>query len=122
MTPGHRRSRPGGDDRGGPDGPPRSALGLRAIDLAAGLLAAGILLVGLGLLLSALIAPARLAAAGHGGANGPGWDRVIAHLAVGVAGEVVVRLRRNWSAPARVAADAAVILGSVGVIWWGWWP
>lgn len=122
MTAGHRPSRPGGDDPGGLDGQPRFAVGLRAIDLLAGLLAAGILLAGVSLLLFALIAPARLAAAGHVSADGPGWDRVIVHLAVGAAGEVVVRRRGNWPAPVRVAADAAVILGSVGVIWWGWWP
>jgi hypothetical protein len=68
---------------------------LRLLDGLAGLVAAGMVLIGLLLLLSTLIAPALLSAAGLGVADGPGWTRVGAHLLVGVAGELVVRYRRN---------------------------
>ena len=70
---------------------------------------------------AALIAPAALAAAGLGPAAGPGWDRVLAHLTVGVAGELVVRRRGRWSGSVRVLADLAVLVAAVAVLWWGWW-
>jgi hypothetical protein len=100
----------------------RPAFGTRFLDGLAGLLAAGILLVGVLLLVSALIAPGLLAAAGLGPADGPGWDRVLAHLGVGVVGELVVRLRRGWPTPARVGADAAVTVAALVLIWWAWLP
>lgn len=100
----------------------RAALGIRFLDGLAGLLAAGILLVGVLLLVSALIAPGLLAAAGLGPADGPGWDRVLAHLGVGVAGELVVRLRRGWPMPVRIGADSAVTVAAVALIWWAWMP
>ncbi len=121
----------GGSDGGhgidsgyGIDGPAsrtRPGPGLRLLDALTGLLAAGVLVVGVVLLLAALIAPAALAAAGLGPAAGPGWDRVLAHLTVGVAGELVVRLRGRWSGSVRVLADLAVLVAAVAVLWWGWW-
>ena len=95
---------------------------VRAVDSLAGLLAAGILLVGVVLLLAALIASAALDAAGLGPADGPGWSRVIAQLATGVAGEAVFRLRARWPVPVRVLGDLAVVGAVLGVIWWAWWP
>lgn len=100
----------------------RERTGLRVLDGLAGLLAAGVLVVGVLLLLAALIAPSVLAAADLGSADGPGWDRVAAHLAVGGAGEAVVRLRRRWPVTVRMAADLAVVVAAVAVIGWGWWP
>ena len=100
----------------------RPALAIRFLDGLAGLLAAGILLVGVLLLLTALVAPGLLAAAGLGPADGPGWDRVLAHLAVGVAGELVVRLRRGWPMAARIGADGAVTVAALVLIWWAWLP
>jgi hypothetical protein len=92
------------------------------LDGLAGLLAAGVLLVGVLLLLAAVIAPAALAAAGLGAADGPGWDRVAAHLLVGGLGEVVVRFRSRWPVPVGVGADLSVIVAALALIWWSWWP
>ena len=100
----------------------RQPVGVRFLDLLAGLLAAGILLLGVLLLLAAILAPALLAAAGLGEAEGPGWIRVLSHLAVGVLGELVVRLRPRWPTKARVLADLAVVAAALAVIWWGWLP
>ena len=95
---------------------------VRFLDALAGLLSAGVLVVGIVLLLAAVIAPSAVAAAGLGVADGPGWDRVIAHLAVGAAGEVVVLLRRRWPTVVRGLADAVVVLAALMVIWWAWLP
>jgi hypothetical protein len=100
----------------------RFPVGVRVLDLLAGLLAAGILLLGLLLLLAAILAPAVLAAAGLGQAQGPGWISVLSHLAVGGLGELVVRRRSRWPATARWLADLAVIVAALAVIWWGWLP
>jgi hypothetical protein len=100
---------------------PRPAAVIRLLDALAGLLAAGSVLVGVLLLIAALAAPAVLDAVGLGPADGPGWGRVIAQLAVGLAGEVVVSLRGKWAAPVRVAADLTVICSAVAVISWVWW-
>ena len=102
--------------------PGRPARGLRLLDGLAGLLAAGVLVLGVVLLLAALIAPSLLAAAGLGSADGPGWDRVLAHLGVGVAGELVVRFRRSWPTAVRAIADCAVVSVAVLLIWWAWIP
>lgn len=101
---------------------PGPGRGLRLLDGLAGLLSAGVLLVGVILLLAALIAPAAVAAAGLGVADGPGWDRVIAHLAVGAAGELVVVLRKRWPTVVRASADFGEVLAALVVIWWGWLP
>ena len=100
----------------------RAGLAGRFLDTLAGLLAAGILLVGIVLLVAAVIAPTALAAAGLGAADGPGWDRVIVHLAAGVAGELVVRFRGRWPGGTRVPADLAVVTTSTVLIWSAWWP
>jgi len=100
----------------------RLPVGVRILDLLAGLLAAGILLLGVLLLIAAMFAPAVLAAAGLGEAEGPGWIRVLCHLAVGGLGELVVRQRRRWPATARVLADVSVVVAALAVIWWGWLP
>ena len=104
-----------------PDGT-RPARGLRVLDVVSGLLSAGILFVGLILLSAALIAPAAVAAAGLGVADGPGWARVIAHLGVGVAGELVVLLRDRWPVVVRALADTIVVIAALTVIWWAWLP
>lgn len=94
---------------------------MRILDTVAGVLAAGLLLLGLLLLVLQLLAPSVLATWGVQDAAGPAWGGVIAHLAVGVAGEVVAGLRARWSTTARAGADATVILLSLAVLWWGWW-
>ncbi|MGS0684172.1 hypothetical protein ACVBEQ_03255 [Nakamurella sp. GG22] len=94
----------------------------RLLDALAGLLAAGLLVIGVVLLLAELIAPTALPAAGLGPAAGPGWSSVLAHLVVGGAGEVVVRLRDRWPVGVRAGADAAVIVAVLAVLWWHWWP
>lgn len=99
----------------------RQSRGLRLLDGLAGVVAAGMLLVGLLLLVAGFVAPAVLPGMGLGPAGGPGWSRVAGHLLVGVAGELVVRGRRNWPPSVRVAADLGVVLAAVGVIWWAWW-
>ena len=86
------------------------------------MVAAGMVIVGVLLLASALLAPTLLSAAGLGPADGPGWSRVLGHLLVGVAGEVVVHRRRSWPSSARIAADLAVLLAAAMVIWLAWWP
>lgn len=95
---------------------------LRVLDALTGLFAAGMLVLGAGLLLAQLLAPALLSAAGWGAATGPGWARVLAHLMVGLAGEVVFRARHRRSGPGRVVADVVVIVAAVAVIAWAWWP
>ena len=100
----------------------RLPVGVRGLDSLAGLLAAGILLLGVLLLLAAVFSPAILAAAGLGDAEGPGWIRVLSHLAIGGFGELVVRLRRGWPTAARVLGDSAVVAAALAVIWWGWLP
>lgn len=95
--------------------------GLRLLDRIAGLVAAGMLLVGVLLLVAAFVAPAVLPGLGLGPADGPGWWRVGGHLLVGVAGELVVHRRRNWSPPVRVTADLCVVIAAVAVIWLAWW-
>jgi len=100
----------------------RPGVGVRLLDTLAWLLAAGILLVGIVLLLAAVVAPAALAAAGLGAADGPGWNKVTAHLAVGVVGELVVRFGRGRSTGIRLLADLVVVLAAMILIWWAWWP
>lgn len=92
------------------------------LDGLAGLLAAGMLVLGTLLLLAALIAPGVLSAAGLGEASGPGWSRVVAHLAIGVVGELVVRLRPGRPPVVRMLADAVVVLTSLAVLGWAWLP
>ena len=94
----------------------------RLLDALAGMLAAGLLVIGVVLLLAVLIAPTALPAVGLGPAAGPGWSSVLAHLAVGGAGELVVRLRGRWSTGVRAGADATVIAAVLAVLWWQWWP
>ena len=91
------------------------------LDVVAGLFSAGTVVVGLVLLMMAATAPTVLDRAGLGAADGPGWSRVFAQLLVGAVGELVVRLGRRWPPGARVAADLAVIVGCLTVIWWVWW-
>ncbi|MEP6560168.1 MAG: hypothetical protein ABJD68_03720 [Nakamurella sp.] len=100
----------------------RLPVGIRVLDLLAGLLAAGILLLGVLLLLAAVFSPAILAAVGLGEADGPGWIRVISHLLVGGLGELVVRRRSGWPITARGLADLAVVAAALAVIWWAWLP
>lgn len=118
---------PSSDPRSGADPEARRTAGrvgpvVRALDALTGLFAAGMLVVGVGLTLAQVLAPALLPAAGWGAATGPGWASVLAHLGVGMAGEVVVRARRGRPAPVRVVADAAVIVAVLAVIAWAWWP
>ena len=109
-----------------PPGPPGIGEGpgpfVRVLDVLAGLLAAGTLVLGVLLLAAQLIAPSALTMAGWGPATGPGWPRVVAHLIVGAAGELVVRLRGRMARPARAAADVMVVVAAAVTIGWAWWP
>lgn len=127
--------RPGGTPRRAPDMPPsRSTVvpddgaavrppgrALRATEVVAGLLSGGLLLVGVALLVLQLLAPRLFPGSGLAAATGPGWGRVALHLAVGAAGEATVLLRRRCGVPIRAALAAAVIIGAVAVLWFGWW-
>jgi hypothetical protein len=94
---------------------------VRVLDALAGLLAAGVVVLAILLLAAQLIAPSALTA-GWGPATGPGWPRVVAHLVVGAAGELVVRFRGRLPGPARATADAAVVVAAVVLVGCGWWP
>jgi hypothetical protein len=91
------------------------------VDGLAGLFAAGMLVVGVLLLLAAIIAPGLLDAAGLGPALGPGGPTVIAHLVVGVGGELAIRLRRRWPPAGRVVVDCVIIAAAVIVLARTWW-
>lgn len=122
MTP---DAQPGASGSPAPSAPaPAGRAGpvMRTLDLLTGLFAAGMVVFGVGLLLAQLLAPALLSAAGWGAATGPGWARVLAHLLVGLAGEIVVRARHHWAGPIRVVADIAVVGAAVVVVAWAWWP
>jgi hypothetical protein len=113
--------------RVGPAGPSagdarRPAPAVRLLDALAGVLSAGVLVVGALLLVAQLFAPALLSMAGWGEATGPGWPRVAAHLVVGVAGEVLVRVRGRLPAAVRVGADFGVVIAALVTIGWAWWP
>lgn len=101
--------------------PGRPSWGARLLATAAGVLAAGLVLLGLLLVALQVLAPTVLTDWGIAAAQGPGWARAGGHLAVGVAGEVVLALRRRWSPSVRVAADGAVVVAALAVLWWGWW-
>lgn len=102
------------------DGRPGPAV--RTLDALTGLVAAGMLVAGGVLLLAQLLVPAVLAAAGWGSATGPGWTRVLAHLAVGGAGEAIYRTRRRRHGALRGGPDLAVVAAALAVVAWAWWP
>lgn len=99
----------------------RSSIGVRVADGIAGLLSGGLLLVGIALLAAQLLAPSVLDDTGLARATGPGWGRVVAHLAVGAAGEIVVLCRGRLPVAARVCADIAVLLAVIAILWFAWW-
>lgn len=115
-------AQPGASGSPAPSAPAPAGPVLRTLDLLTGLFAAGMVVFGVGLLHAQLLAPALLSAAGWGAATGPGWARVLAHLLVGLIGEIVVRARHRWPGPIRVAADLAVVGAAVVVVAWAWWP
>jgi hypothetical protein len=94
---------------------------MRVLDVLAGLLAAGVLAVGIVLMLAEIAAPAVLAAAGLGPAQGPGPVTVVAHLSVGIIGEIVVRVRGRWPAVVRAIVDCVIIAAAVTVLAVTWW-
>ena len=87
----------------------------------AGLLSGGVLVLGLVLLLSQLFAPSLLGGTGYAAATGPGWWRVVAHLAVGLAGEAGVLLRGRTPTTARAAVAVATIVAAIVVLATSWW-
>lgn len=95
--------------------------GLRILEGAAGLLSGGVLVLGVVLLLSQLFAPSLLGGTGYAAATGPGWWRVAAHLAVGLAGETGVLLRGRIPVAARTAVAAITILAAVAILACSWW-
>ncbi len=84
------------------------------------LLAAGALVLGLGLLVAMLVLPSAGVAA-YDSTTGPGWGRVVAHLAVGVAGEVAGQLARRRPRPVRIAVAAVTVVAVLAVLALSWW-
>lgn len=93
----------------------------RALDTTAGLMSGGLLLIGVVLLGFQLLAPSLMSGSGLAKASGPGWDRVAGHLAVGIAGEVLVLVRHRVPPWVRVVADLLVLTGVVLELWFAWW-
>lgn len=96
---------------------PRS---LRIAESLAGLLTAGVAVVGVVLLAAQLIAP-RTSGSGLEASTGPGWDRVVATLAVAAVGETLRAVRRRLPGAARAAGAVAMIAGVLVVLWFTWW-
>lgn len=97
--------------------PHRPGAGLRALELAAGLASGGMAAAGVALVALELLAPHII-----DGASGPGWGVALAHLGVGVCGEVLRANRFRVSAVVRTFAAAAVLAIALAVIagcWWG---
>jgi hypothetical protein len=93
---------------------------LRVLEAVAGVLSAGVLLLGLVLSVAQVLAP-RLGGTGLEAAVGPGWDRAVATLAVGVVGELLRALRRRLAVAARAAVAVVVLLGIGALLWFTWW-
>jgi len=93
---------------------------LRAVEAVAGVLSAGVLLLGLGLVVAQLVAP-RLGGTGLEAAVGPGWDRAVAALAVGVLGELFRALRKRLPVGARAVIAVTLLLGIGALLWFTWW-
>ena len=77
---------------------PHAMIGRFTVSLA-GLLAAGCLVLGVALLVIELVAPN---GSGLQATTGPGWARVVWHLAVGVLAELAMQLVRRRAWPSRV--------------------
>lgn len=108
-------------ERTRPAGPQKPGRGLRALEAIAGLLSGGVLVLGVLLVASQLFAPSLLHGTGYATATGPGWWRVAAHLAVGLAGEAGVLVRRRMAPGARLAIAAGTVVAAVVVIAAAWW-
>jgi len=93
---------------------------LRGLEAVAGVLSAGILLLGIGLVVAQLLAP-RLGGTGLEAAVGPGWDRALAAVGVGLFGEGFRVLRRRLPAGARAFIAIVVLLGVGALLWFTWW-
>lgn len=94
----------------------------RALVGAAGLLAAGVTVWGVALLAVQLAAPSVADGAdSFGRADGPGWDRALAHLLVGAAGVVLLRLGSRRSRTAAAVIAGGVVVAVLVLLWWAWW-
>lgn len=94
---------------------------VRTLEAISGALSAGMIIVGLGLLIGQLFPNSFAPGTGLGAASGPGWARVILHILVGAAGELV-RLARRWSQPlVRGLLAGGVIFAVIVVCWVVWW-
>lgn len=96
---------------------PHALIGRFTVSLA-GLLAAGCLVLGVALLVLALVAPS---GSGLQATTGPGWPRVVWHLAVGALAELGTQLVRRRAWPLRVAVAGAVIVAVLAVLAFAWW-
>jgi hypothetical protein len=94
---------------------------VRVLEVLAGLLSGGLVVVGILLLVSQIAAPSLLSGTGYATAQGPGWWRVAAHLAVGVAGEVGVLLRPKLPTAARAAMAGITVVACLVVLGAAWW-
>lgn len=95
--------------------------GVRALEASAGLLSAGVLVTGVLLAILKWLAPAFLSGSGLSATDGPRWDRILAPLIIGVAGELSRRLRRGHGTRVRLATAAITVLLCLAALWWGWW-
>lgn len=86
----------------------------------ADLLAAGALVLGIGLALSMLVLPAP-GDADYDATSGPGWPRVVAHLVVGIVGEVAGQLARRRAWPVRVVQAVLTVAAVLAVLTLSWW-
>lgn len=100
---------------------PRLSGAGRFLEALAGLASAGLLLIGLGLVVLQLIAPELAPGTGMSAAAGPTWWRALAHVGVGVVGELGVWARPRMGRAARVWAATAVVLMTGAVLWLAWW-
>jgi hypothetical protein len=89
---------------------------LQALGIVAGLAGGGLLLLGIVLLVLQIGAPLLI-----GGATGPGWGRVVLHLAVGGLAETGHALRRRLPVAAGALIAALTVLAVLAVLVLAWW-
>lgn len=94
---------------------------LRAVELLAGLISAGLVTIGAGLLVLEFLAPLIAPGEGLAAATGPGWNRVVAQLVVGVAGEALVIARGRLAVVLRWVGAVLIVLAGVVALYYSWW-
>ena len=73
------------------------------------------------MLLAAQVIAPRTGGSGLEASTGPGWDRVVATLAVAAVGETLRAVRRRLPPAARLVGAIAVIVGVLVLLWFTWW-